>query len=96
MNQDYQVINISSTIIDRILMVTLLEKISIVVAMEVKVMAEDELNKPTWQVCGKYNHFPLICYNRYNKEFVGNPNQSKGSQNSNESGNQSPISFVTT
>ncbi|KAL0551127.1 hypothetical protein IC582_010209 [Cucumis melo] len=53
-------------------------------------------NKPTCQVCGKYGHSALICYDRYNKEVAGNVNQNRGF-NPNQNGKQIHAdAFITT
>ncbi|KAA0051521.1 Retrovirus-related Pol polyprotein from transposon TNT 1-94 [Cucumis melo var. makuwa] len=53
-------------------------------------------NKPTCQVCGKYGHSALVCYNRFNKEFSSPLVQDRNEHSSNGSVNPNAAVFVST
>ncbi|TYK05754.1 Retrovirus-related Pol polyprotein from transposon TNT 1-94 [Cucumis melo var. makuwa] len=52
-------------------------------------------NKPTCQVCEKYGHSALVCYNRFNKEFLSPLVQDRGAQSSNFSKHSNLTVLVT-
>ncbi|KAK0596210.1 hypothetical protein LWI29_013659 [Acer saccharum] len=38
-------------------------------------------SKPTCQVCGKYGHSAVVCYNKYDNQFMGGPPEQNKNQN---------------
>ncbi|KAL0561729.1 hypothetical protein IC582_002170 [Cucumis melo] len=53
-------------------------------------------NGPTCQLCGKYGHSALVCYNRFNKEFSSPLVQNRNEHSSNGSVSPNPAVFVST
>ncbi|KAA0026100.1 uncharacterized protein E6C27_scaffold19G00360 [Cucumis melo var. makuwa] len=53
-------------------------------------------NGPTCQLCGKYGHSALVCYNRFNKEFSSPLVQDRNEHSSNGSVSPNPAVFVST